>query len=257
MSTAAEKTPPTEKAPPAERLAVLEAIFEKCMVPWWKGWQALGEILRDKLWKTAGHKTEKDYLRKRWNIGLSQGYRKAQMAKLAEELGEGLPDDVRESHLASLAGYPPDLQRQILDVATKTAPGGKLTAGWIEQTARRLVAERLAALKDGQPAAVEEDEEDDPEGNAADPKPPESSTKGGKGAGKGSGKSGGKKSTTEAAESHPITQEEEIKKRVNRVYRLHAKWEREALAFNMTPEDLFEQVRELPKAEFLQRCLQT
>ncbi len=238
-------------------LEALESIFEQCRTAWLKGSEALAAIKEKKLYKEAGFKSWDGYTRKRWGFGADAADKKIALCEIVNAMvpknfGNGA--EFVESHVAALAGFQPEMRQLIFETANQTAPGGKLTAAWIEQTGRRLIDARLEKEKqeeeearrlraqqeeeeDADDAEEEEEEPDAPssEQEAETPLPPPK--KNSNTAASSGSSSGG---AIHGASEHPITREEEMKKWIEQAKRWVRKGERLALSLDCTPQDLLE-----------------
>ncbi len=208
-------------------LNALELIVATTRLATERNGEALAEIKEKGLWRATGeYKSWDDYTQKRWGVRKNQADHRIRAAKIAGEIS---PDKrLIESHISSLAGFQPDMRREIYETAEATAPGGKLTAAWIERVGRNMIDARLA----GAHAAEEEERrnpqianENDSESDADttnDPSPTESDT------------------CIHDAIQHPLTKKEQRKQYEEQAKRWVHKGERLALALNCTPEDLIE-----------------
>jgi len=247
-----------------QELATLEKIFEQCQSAWKKAGAALNTIREKKLYKLSGYKTWPEYLDERWGIGEKEASKKIIALKTVSGMQSTAVEDssLAENHAYQLSSFPPDMRDEIYEVAKQTAPGGKLTAPWIEQTGRRLMDARLAQIKEAEDkerlarleaeAAAKEDEgEASEETEEAEEQPEDAEEEGETEAEQDSGEQAETKPRSAPAPSrndrsirsaatHDITQEEQIKKWEAQAKRWVTKGERLALSLNCTVQDLFE-----------------
>lgn len=130
-------------------LATLETTIQAGLQKFVEVGAALLRIRDGRLYR-AGFGTFENYCRERWGIARRRAYQLMDAAQVVENLTDDVKNfSHRESHVAPLAVLPAGLQREVFNLATETAPNGKVTAAHIESTARRFV-----------PAAPDEDEQE-------------------------------------------------------------------------------------------------
>ena len=221
---------------PARELAALEEIIETCLDAasrferaWQRAAEALNTIRAKKLHKLKGFKKFEDYAKHQFGIGRTQAFQKVKLIGLVEK--SGIPDfsDLAETHVAELSGFPRELWQEIKDTAEATAPGGKLTAAWIEQTGRRVMEAKQAEIKAAQQAPPMLDDDDDEGDCPDDPKPPprpavQPPTR--------------SEQAIQDAARHPVAMQDQIKKWERQAEKTVHKLQRLALHLNTTPEDL-------------------
>lgn len=138
-------------------LARLEQVVADNMAGFRRAGEALARIQEAKLYR-QDYASFPDYLRQRWNLGRSQGYRLIVAAETAEVLATGqgglspqfgdapLPP-ARESQMRPLSNLPDaQSQRDAWHEAVASAGGHQPTAQQIETAAELVAARRLQAL---------------------------------------------------------------------------------------------------------------
>ena len=233
-----------ELTPERRELDALEVIFDDCKEAYFAGGDAIKTIRDKRLWKAAGWKSWEEYCPARWDKSDVEMNRRIKDFELLNKWITPNGVDLKTSHVRSVGGFPPDMQQEILDVAAETAPGGKLTAAWIEQTGRRLMdarrAEMNAAAEEAAAAArtaatEDNEEEEEPEEDAVEepieeeeaveePAPVQSAAA----------------RATQDAANHPIAMAEQNKIWWGQVKRWFHKGERLALSLNCTVQDLID-----------------
>ncbi len=150
----------------SERLTELEDQIGAGMRTFWQVGTALLEIREQRLYR-AGHRTFEEYLRVRWNVGSSQGYRLMAASEVVSGLVNNLMDNLSpngevdprlpqsEAQARPLAGLPPEARSAAWAAAVTAADGRQPTAADVEAAAR----EALARLPPQQQRQVIEQEE--------------------------------------------------------------------------------------------------
>jgi hypothetical protein len=120
-----------------ERLVELEGFAQK-------SFQIIGMALREirdnKLYRET-HSTFETYCEERWGIT----YRRVNQLIVADEVSQNLGTIVPESHARVLAVIEDsERQREVYQLAVKTAPDGNLTAAHIKETVEAMEAEAAA-----------------------------------------------------------------------------------------------------------------
>jgi len=113
-------------------LSQWETVIERC--DWAKGY-ALRQI-RDRRLYMETHFTWEAYCEAKYEISARRANQLIETVTTVENLGKIFPkfSTVTESHIHEIASLPPAQQVEVLQLATETAPNGKVTAAHIRET---------------------------------------------------------------------------------------------------------------------------
>jgi phage N-6-adenine-methyltransferase len=121
------------------RLAECEYIIERGLNTFVEVGAALLEIREGKLYRHhEGYDTFEEYCQKRWGIERRRAYQLMDAAEVVENVKNFSHFPVRESHVAPLAGLPPETQIQVWQQVVDTAPNGKITGEFVQQVVDRV-----------------------------------------------------------------------------------------------------------------------
>lgn len=107
---------------------------------------ALAAIRNERLYR-ADYATFEDYARERWEIGRARAYQLmgAAQAALAVSTIVDIAPPANEAQARPLAGLAPDVQREVWQQATATAPGGKVSGAHVAEVAARVTGKPAPA----------------------------------------------------------------------------------------------------------------
>lgn len=104
---------------------------------------ALARIREERLYR-EGYATFEDYCRDKWQMSRPNAYELMQAAAVVGNLS-GIPDipdtPKNVAQVRPLASLEPEKQREVWTEAVETAPDGKVTAGHVAETVKRMTSD--------------------------------------------------------------------------------------------------------------------
>ena len=99
--------------------------------------------VRDKKLYRASHGTFEAYCKERWGMNRAHAYRLIESAEVTDNLSPMGDIPKTERQTRPLTKLEPDQQREAWDRATKTAPGGKVTAKHVKAVVQEMKEESM------------------------------------------------------------------------------------------------------------------
>lgn len=121
------------------RLAECERVIERGLNTFVEVGAALLEIRDSRLYKD-NYSTFEDYCRERWGIEKRHAYRLMDAAGVVENVSNWtqiLPTN--EAQVRPLTGLSPETQAQVWQQVIDTAPAGKITAAFVQETVEKVI----------------------------------------------------------------------------------------------------------------------
>lgn len=120
------------------RLIECERVIERGLNTFVEVGAALLEIRDSRLYKD-NYSTFEDYCRERWGMERRRVYQLMDAAGVVENVKNFSHLPTRESHVAPLVGLSPELQTQVWQQVIETAPEGKITGAFVQETVEKVV----------------------------------------------------------------------------------------------------------------------